>query len=167
MQCNWFCFLENLKNTSQTLDATNVQPVTYPTGPDIVDEILPEVKQKNQIGYLNCTVVNKGKFLICTLVNKGSESVVITYTDRESWERGSICRPFTFVACKVTWPLPSPLFLSDPSPALFCGLLSLCVTVTVLILPGFEPESFGMTVQHSTDQAGASRNMPFMISLIL
>ncbi|XP_056010568.1 lachesin-like isoform X2 [Ostrea edulis] len=28
--------------------------------PDIVDEILPEVKQKNQIGYLNCTVVNKG-----------------------------------------------------------------------------------------------------------
>lgn len=35
--------------------------------PDIVDEILPEVKQKNQIGYLNCTVVNKG-----------SESVVST-----------------------------------------------------------------------------------------
>ncbi|XP_065932772.1 lachesin-like [Magallana gigas] len=28
--------------------------------PDIVDDILPEVKQKNQIGYLNCTVVNKG-----------------------------------------------------------------------------------------------------------
>lgn len=27
---------------------------------DIVDEILPEVKQKNQTGYLNCTVVNKG-----------------------------------------------------------------------------------------------------------
>ncbi|XP_048748898.2 lachesin-like isoform X2 [Ostrea edulis] len=34
--------------------------------PDIVDEILPEVKQKNQTGYLNCTVVNKG-----------SESVVL------------------------------------------------------------------------------------------
>lgn len=32
-----------------------------------MDEILPEVKQKNQIGYLNCTVVNKG-----------SESVVST-----------------------------------------------------------------------------------------
>uniref|UniRef100_K1Q0S6 Uncharacterized protein n=1 Tax=Magallana gigas TaxID=29159 RepID=K1Q0S6_MAGGI len=28
--------------------------------PDIVDEILPEVKQKTQTGYLNCTVVNKG-----------------------------------------------------------------------------------------------------------
>ncbi|XP_061164486.1 lachesin-like [Saccostrea echinata] len=28
--------------------------------PDILGEIVPEVKQKNQIGYLNCTVVNKG-----------------------------------------------------------------------------------------------------------
>ncbi|KAK3082874.1 hypothetical protein FSP39_007695 [Pinctada imbricata] len=27
--------------------------------PEIVDEILPEVKQKNQVAYLNCTVINK------------------------------------------------------------------------------------------------------------
>ncbi|XP_062597476.1 uncharacterized protein LOC134258894, partial [Saccostrea cucullata] len=32
----------------------------YAQRPDIVDEILPEVKVKNQTGYLNCTVVNKG-----------------------------------------------------------------------------------------------------------
>ena len=31
MQCNWFFFLEILENTSQTLNATSVQPVTYPT----------------------------------------------------------------------------------------------------------------------------------------
>ena len=32
MQCNWFFFIENFENTSQTLYATSVQPVTYPTG---------------------------------------------------------------------------------------------------------------------------------------
>ena len=31
MQCNWFYFLENLENTSQTLYTTSVQPVTCPT----------------------------------------------------------------------------------------------------------------------------------------
>ncbi|XP_062597478.1 hemicentin-1-like [Saccostrea cucullata] len=37
-----------------------LQHQAYTQRPEIVDEIFPEVKQKGQTGYLNCTVVNKG-----------------------------------------------------------------------------------------------------------
>lgn len=60
----WHALLyKALKNIVYHFTFIKIIVFFFPVGaqrPDIVDEILPEVKQKTQTGYLNCTVVNKG-----------------------------------------------------------------------------------------------------------
>lgn len=60
----WHALLyKALKNIVYHFTFIKIIKKNFPVGaqrPDIVDEILPEVKQKTQTGYLNCTVVNKG-----------------------------------------------------------------------------------------------------------